>query len=60
MGWVVRFVSLKYCRRRYNRANMMGQDMAGLLISLPVFDEELIGLAAYPEEYAVEAMLASL
>lgn len=34
--------------------------MAGLLASLPVFDAELIGLAAYPEEYAVEAMLASL
>lgn len=34
--------------------------MAGLLTFLPVFNAELIGLVAYPEEYAVEAMLASI
>lgn len=58
LGVAVRF--LEILSAALYRANMMGQDMAGLLTSIPVFDSELIELAAYPEEYAVEAMLASL
>lgn len=42
------------------KACMFGQDAAGLLSSLPTFDESLVGLVLYPEEFAVQAMLARL
>lgn len=42
------------------KAGLLGQDAAKILTSLPKFDRSLIQLVMFPEEFAIQALLARL
>lgn len=58
LGAAVRFAEL--LSSGVYKAGLLGQDSARILTSLPVFNESLIELVLYPEEFALQALLARL
>lgn len=58
LGAAVRFAELlSAC---VYKAGLLGQDSAQVLTSLPVFNESLVELVMFPEEFAMQALLARL